>query len=255
MSSYGLWLSAAGMKVNEHRQTLLANNLANVQTAGFKKDLAVVMQRRVESQSSPTGAAFVHPVLDDLAGGVHVRPSYQSWQNGPIEWTGKPLDVAIQGDGLFTVQDGETTRYTRNGNFAVNSAGELVLATESGRWRILDEDGDPITLAEDGGEITISDDGMMRQGAEEVARIEIVMTDNPRALRKVGENLFELTEGEMKPAAGRIEGQSLEGSNFDVVEGLAGMIEATRAYQMNATLIQLQDQLTGQTVSTLGRLA
>src|SRR3972149_5037155 len=101
MSSYGLWLSAAGMKVNEHRQTLLANNMANAQTTGFKHDLAVVMQRQVESKEGASGLPFAQPVLDGLPGGVNVRPTHYSREDGPIEWTGKPLDVAIKGEGFF----------------------------------------------------------------------------------------------------------------------------------------------------------
>ena len=130
MSTYGLWLSAAGMKVSEHRQTLLANNMANANTTGFKRDLAVVTQRRVESQSSPAGFPFAHPVLDGLPGGVNVRPAYQSFEEGSIEWTGRPLDVAVEGDGFFAVTDGKVTRYTRDGGFTRNEKGELALAKQ-----------------------------------------------------------------------------------------------------------------------------
>ncbi len=87
MSSYGLWLSAAGMKVNDHRQTILTNNMANAHTTGFKHDLAVVTQRRVESQESGGSAQFAQPVLDGMSGGVHVRPSFQVFAQGPIEGT------------------------------------------------------------------------------------------------------------------------------------------------------------------------
>jgi len=255
MSSYGLWLSAAGMKVNEHRQALLANNMANAQTTGFKHDLAVVMQRRVESKEDAGGLPFAHPVLDGLPGGVNVRPAYHSEEQGPIEWTGKPLDVAIQGEGFFAVSDGEATRYTRNGEFAANSQGELVMANEAGRWRVLDEGRVPIRLDEAGGEVSVSDGGTVRQGNIVVGKIGLVTSENPRSLRKVGENLFEATTAEMKPASGRLITGSREGSTFDVMQGLATMIEASRAYQMNATMIQLQDQLTQQATMTLGRVA
>ena len=94
MSSYGLWLSAAGMKVNQHRQTVLANNLANANTTGFKHDLAVVMQRQVESAESPSGFNMTQPVLDTMGGGLDVRPTYKSFKQGPVESTGKPLDAS-----------------------------------------------------------------------------------------------------------------------------------------------------------------
>ena len=255
MSSYGLWLSAAGMKVNEHRQTLLANNMANAQTTGFKHDFAVIMQRRVESKEDPGGLPFTHPVLDGLPGGVSVLPAYHSAEQGPIEWTGKPLDVAIQGEGFFAVNDGEETRYTRNGEFTTNAQGELVMANEAGRWRVLDEGGAPIRVNEAGGEVEVSDGGTVRQGSTVVGKIGLMTNDDPRSLRKVGENLFEAAGGEMQPASGRLISGSREGSTFDAMQGLATMIEASRAYQMNASMIQLQDQLTQQAVTTLGRVA
>ena len=243
------------MKVNEHRQALLANNMANAQTTGFKHDLAVVMERRVESKENAGGLPFAHPVLDGLPGGVNVRPAYHSEEQGPIEWTGKPLDVAIQGEGFFAVSDGEATRYTRNGEFAANAQGELVMVNEAGRWRVLDEGGVPIQLDEGGGEVSVSDGGTIRQGDTVVGNIGLVASEDRRALRKVGENLFEATTEEMGPASGRMIGGSREGSTFEVMQGLATMIEASRAYQMNATLLQLQDQLTQQAVMTLGRVA
>ncbi len=79
MSSYGLWLSAAGMKVNEHRQALLANNMANAHTTGFKQDLAVIRARPVESREMRNGLRLTHPVLDGMTGGVNIRPSHHNF--------------------------------------------------------------------------------------------------------------------------------------------------------------------------------
>jgi flagellar basal body rod protein FlgG len=258
MSSYGLWLSAAGMKVNQHRQTLLANNMANANTTGFKHDLAVVTQRQVESQSSPTGMSYVHPVLDGLAGGVNVRPTYHSFAQGPITWTGNPLDVAIRGDGFFSVSDGEATRYTRDGEFTVNTHGELVLTAGEGCWKVLDDHGAPIVVDETAGPLSVSEDGTVRQGRTAVGNLGLMTTENksaPGGLRKVGGNLFDAGSAEMVPISGEFVPESKEGSNFEIMEGLASMIEAARAYQLNATMVQLQDQLTGQAVNTVGRLA
>jgi flagellar basal body rod protein FlgG len=89
-----------------------------------------------------------------------------------------------------------------------------------------------------------------------VATLSLTTTADRQSLRKVGENLFvpNRDDLEMTPATGRIMPESLEGSNFEVTSGLAGMIEASRAYQMNATLLQMQDQVTGEAVSSVGRL-
>ncbi|MBI4716761.1 MAG: flagellar hook-basal body protein [Planctomycetes bacterium] len=254
MSSYGLWLSAAGMKVNDLRQTIHANNLANAQTTGFKQDLAVVRQRRVASEETPGGMSFAHPVLDGLAGGVNVRPVYHSFTPGPIEHTGKPLDVALQGKGFFAVSDGKVTRYTRDGEFARSRAGELVLAAGDGRWKVLAEGGAPIVLSETGGAVSISAGGDVRQGALAAGKLAVFAAADEQGLRKTGENLFDAGEVEMTPLEARLIPEAREESNYDVMTGLATMIEASRAYQMNATMIQLQDQATGEAVTRVGRV-
>ena len=253
MSSYGLWLAAAGMKVNDHRQTVLANNMANSNTTGFKHDLAVVMQRRVESQESASNQGFAQPALDGISGGLHVRPSHHSFAQGYIEHTGKPLDVAIQGQGFFAVSDGEVTRYTRDGEFTRNAVGELVLAAGNGRWKVLSEDDSPILLSEDGEPASIAADGSVREGQTVVAKLGMLAPDDEQAARKVGANLFAAKDSEMTPMAAELVPGAREGSNFDVMQGLASMIKASRAYQLNATMIQLQDQITGQAISRVGR--
>ena len=254
MSSYGLWLAAAGMKVNDHRQTILANNLANANTTGFKHDLAVVMQRRVESQESPAGPDAVHPVLEGLPGGVNVRPPYYNFAAGRIEHTGRPLDVAIRGDGFFMVSDGTLTRYTRDGEFTRNRDGELALAAGNGRWKVLSEDGAPIILGETGGKLSVGADGTVREGQAFVAKLAVVNGDH-ESLRKAGENLFEATGARMEPVEPQLVSEAREGSNFDVMQGLASMIESARAYELNATMIRLHDQMTGLAVSRVGRIA
>lgn len=253
MSSYGLWLSAAGMKVNDHRQALLANNLANANTTGFKQDLAAITLRTIESRASAGGARFAHPVLDGLAGGLNVRQSYHDFSQGPIEQTGRPLDVAIEGDGFFVVSNGDETRYTRDGQFAVNRDGELVLAAGDGRWRVLDESGSRIVLDRTAGPMVVSDDGTIRQGNAVLAKLSLMDTDDKQSLRKIGGNLFDAGDTKMSPVKVRVAAESREESNVDVMRGLATMIEATRAYEMNARMIQLQDRMTEQAVSAVGR--
>lgn len=255
MSSYGLWLSAAGMKINEYKQMLYANNMANAHTAGFKHDLAMITQRPVESREDAVGSNFAHPVLDGLSGGANVRPSFQNFAQGSIESTGRPFDVAIDGDGFFAVSDGEVTRYTRDGEFVRSASGELVLAAGEGRWRVLSDTGATIAISDEGGTPTFSQDGTIRQGTQVIGKLGLMTTDDKQSLRKVGENLFDAGATEMVSVKPTLRPESRERSNFDVMRGLASMIEATRVYEMNARLLQLQDSMTGQVVSTVGRLA
>ncbi len=262
MSSYGLWLSAAGMKVQDHRQSLIANNIANAQTTGFKKDLAVIRQRAVESREGARGMALIHPVLDGLPGGINVRSTYHSFAQGGTEQTGRPLDVAILGEGFFSVANGDETRYTRDGQFAINADGDLVLAAGNGRWKVLDESGSTIALDPQGEKPGIYADGTIRQGQDVVAKLGLFTTgetglpgDDKQLLRKVGENLFDAGELDMVPIEGRLEPGARERSNVDVMPELVNMIEASRAYQLNANLLRMQDEMTGRVVQSVGRVA
>ncbi|MFQ5412870.1 MAG: flagellar hook-basal body protein, partial [Phycisphaerae bacterium] len=234
---------------------LVANNLANAHTTGFKHDLAVIRQREIERRGAAGGMAYRHPVLDGMTGGLFARPTYHSVEQGRIERTGRPLDVAIEGDGFLAVQDGDEVRYTRDGELALNRNHELVLSAGGGRWRVLSDRGAPIVLARGGGEVGISDDGTVRQGGTVVATLSLMTTEDKQSLRKGGENVFDASGAEMVPADGRFVVGAREQSTYDMMRGLAAMIEATRAYQLNATLIQLQDQMTGQAVSRVGQVS
>jgi len=251
---YGLWLSAAGMQVNEYRQALTTNNLANVDTVGFKHDLAVIQERRVESRTDPLGAAYGDRLLDNLTGGPWVRPTYHSFEQGPLNHTGNSLDVAIEGDGLFTVRDGADVRYTRDGRMSINDKGELVSVVGEGRIRFLDEAGSPIVVNR-GRPVTIGSDGVVRQGDARVARLGVVDVDDTNQLRKVGKNLFLADGATSRPSGSALRAGFVEGSTMSPVDGLAGMIEVSRAYEMNARMLSLQDSLIGQAVSRVGRLS
>ena len=249
-----MWLSASGMKVQDLRQTVLANNMANSRTTGFKRDMEMISTRQVESQASAAGLPFRHDVLDRLAGGHQVLPSYKDFSQGPIEHTGRPLDVAIKGEGFLSVSDGEATRYTRAGEFTINREGELVLSSGDGRWRVLDDEGSPIVLDPSGDAVRIQTGGTIYQGTAEVATIGLSTTDDLQLLKKTSANLYDAGDAPMRSVNGRFEPGAREESNFDVMKGLASVIEASRAYRLNATLLQMQDQLTGQAVATVGRI-
>lgn len=248
-------MSAAGMKVHEHRQTLLAHNMANAHTSGFKRDLAVVRERLNERFESAGSFGSRHSVFDAMPGGVHVRPTATDYGPGALEATGRPLDVAINGRGFFAVSDGSQTRYTRDGRFTLNTQGELVLSTGDGRWRVLDDAGTPVRLDPSGADVSVTGVGTVQQGDAAVARLGLVDTEDRQLMRKVGATLFEAEDTEMRSIESPLIPGSLESSNFDVMSGLATMIEASRAYEMNAQMIRLSDQTVGVTANTVGRLA
>ncbi len=253
--SYGLFLSAAGMQANEYRMNIVANNLANAETTGFKHDLAVFAQRPVESKTRPGAMPLVHPVFDGMSGGVNVRPTHHSFAQGNLENTGRPFDVAVEGEGFFTVQDGEKVRYTRDGRMTFNGAGELVLVVGGGRLRVLSDERTPILRLADSGEpVRIGAGGIVRQGREQLGRIALTGFDEMHKVRKVGQNLFDANDAVPRPGTGRIISETLERSTFDPIAGLVTMIEVQRAYEINARTLSLHDQVTGLAVNTVGRV-
>jgi flagellar basal-body rod protein FlgG len=253
--TYGLWLSTAGLQINEYRQSVMANNLANADTVGFKHDLAVIQERRVQSESEPADGEYAHRLLDNLTGGAFVRPTIHTFEQGDLEASSNPFDLAIYGEGFFSVSDGQDVRYTRDGRFMVNKDQELVMVAGNGRHRVLDDSGAPIRLPELGGrKLSISGRGAIYADNEEIARIGLVGFDDPSQLSKVGGGLYQHDGLQARPGTGVIKSKYLEKSTFNPIDGLAKMIEVSRAYELNARMISLQDFTIGQAVSTVGRI-
>jgi flagellar basal-body rod protein FlgF len=245
---YGLYLSAAGALCESARSDVIANNVANINTAGFKDDLAVIRARSAQAVEKPL-PAFATP-LDAMGGGALVSETRTRQVQGPLEVTNKPFDLAIDGPGFFQVSDGTSDYYTRTGSFTRDTAGRLVMQdgktflTDRGRAIVLPADGD-VTVAEDG---TISVDGSA------TGRIELAAFAQPQLLSKVGDNLY-VNRGATAAAegAGRIKQGAIEASNVSPAAELAKMITAQRGYDMNIQLLKLQDQSLSDLIS-IGRV-
>jgi flagellar basal-body rod protein FlgG len=253
--SYGLWLSAGGMQVNEYRQAVMANNLANVDTVGFKRNLAVIHERRMESASNPAAAQYSNGMLDAMTGGPWTRPTYTSFTQGGLEETGRALDVALDGDGFLTVSDGTNTRYTRDGRMALDRDGTLRLVAGDGTYAVLDTTGQPIVLDRALGEPSIGQNGAIYQENAPVAQLGLTDFEDRNTLRKAGRDLFEDTGASAQAAAtARVHSGFVERSTVDSVSGLVDMIEVSRAYELNAKMVSLQDTTLGAAVSRVGRI-
>ncbi|NLE61616.1 MAG: flagellar hook basal-body protein, partial [Planctomycetes bacterium] len=169
---YGIYQSAAGMIVNQYRQAVLANNLANLDTVGFKHDLTIVRERQVETAEDGLSGRLSDRMLDRMTGGSLVAPTVTSFERGQIQVTGSQMDVAIDGNGFFAVNDGDKTRYTRDGRFSINANGLLVTA---GGRPVLDEQGGTIAVPEEvRGRIVIDADGSVQSNGEVLGRIGLV---------------------------------------------------------------------------------
>jgi len=252
---YGLWLSAAGLQANQYRQDVIANNLANVETVGFKRDLAVFTERAVASREALGDPTMSDPTLDRMSGGTFVAPTYTCFEQGSIVPTDRPLDAALQGEGFFTVRDAAGVRYTRDGRFAVDAQGNLV--TVSGERPVLNDAGQPIQVPpEQIGNVRLAQDGTVLAGGSPVGRLGIVDFADRTALRKTGSNLLEAAAGaQARPASASVLAGAVEASTVDPTTTMVGMIEAARAYQMNATMISMQDTMLGRAANDIAKLA
>jgi flagellar basal-body rod protein FlgF len=254
--SYGLYLSTAGMQATDYRQSVLANNLANTTTTGFKRDLAIFQERPVESMAKASNRRYGHDILDRMTGGLFVTPTIHTFEQGNLERTEGPLDVALQGDGFLSVSDGSETRFTRDGRMTINAAGQLVMVAGSGRFRVLDDSGQPIKIdSSNSGALNIASDGTIRQGSDVVARLSVVEFADRGQLVKIGSNLYRNHGDAPNKSIAQVMSGYIEASTANPITGLGQMIRASRAYQLNANLVSLQDNTLGQVVNTVGRIA
>lgn len=249
-----LWVSKTGLSAQDTNMSTISNNLANVNTTGFKRDRAVFQDLLYQINRQPGGLNTQNDELPSglqLGTGVRVVGTAKQFTQGNLQITDQPLDLAVNGRGFFQIlmPDGEIY-YTRDGQFQLNSDGDVVTP-----------EGYPlepnINLPENATSLTIGKDGTVTAVIENQAnpvnlgQIPLVDFINPQGLQAVGNNLFRETaasgdpmEGEAGLAGlGSIEQGSIESSNVEVVEELVNMITTQRAYEMNSKVVSTTDQM------------
>ncbi len=258
--NYGLYLSAGGVLTNLHKQDVIANNLANINTVGFKADFVHTRQRLPARLESPAGWADPKWLLERLGGGQFVQPTYTNLRQGNLLSTGNDLDLAIRGEGFFVTTTGqgsgpEHLRLTRDGRLARDASGDLVLAASG--LRVLDVNDEPIRLGAIG-KPHIDDRGSIVQNGELIATIQVVSVSDPTRLIKTGDNLMRLdSDGGVtrRPADGTIVQGHVESSAVDPIMTLNDLISTTKSIQGNVKMMQYHDNLMGQAINTFGRVA
>ena len=249
-----LWISKTGLDAQQTQMDVIANNLANVSTNGFKRARAVFEDLLYQTIRQPGAQSSQQTQLPSgLQLGTGVRPvaTTRIFTQGNLQQTGNPLDVAIQGNGFFQVllPDGSTA-YTRDGSFQVDSQGQLV--TSSG-FSVQPA----ITIPANSLSITIGRDGVVsvtRAGVaapSQVGSLQLVSFTNPAGLQSFGENLYLETAASGTPGAntpgtnglGLLNQGYVETSNVNVVEELVSMIQTQRAYEINSKSISTSDQM------------
>ena len=250
--NYGLYLSATGAVSSMHKQDVHANNLANVNTVGFKPDIAVTRDRLPAREEG--GHLPIEPkwLLEKLGGGHYVDPTRVSLAQGALNFTDNTLDVAISGDGFFVV---EGQQLTRDGRFSLDADGTLVMAG-TGK-RVLGAENQPIHL-DDQHDVLINTDGEISQGGRIVGRLQIVQPADPTSLQKIGHSLLRVdpnSRSGLTPATGRAMQGHVEASSVDPIMTMNSMINASKAVSSNATMMQYHDHIMDQAINTFGRVA
>jgi flagellar basal-body rod protein FlgG len=234
----GLYSAAAGMAAQQQRMDSLANDVANVNTSGYKsvrtgfRDLVYAQTGRGAAAGVTNGAGSASQYIG------------RSFVQGPMNPTGNPLDVAIQGQGFFQVRTAQgQPALTRDGSFHINERGLLV---NSGGAIVQPQ----INLGgADPTKITIASDGTVTSGTAVVGRIAVVNVNSPDALTSAGDNLFTANAQSGAPrAAGpgtTLSAGTLEGSNVELSDAMVDMMDAQRAFELSSKAIKQQDEMAG----------
>lgn len=253
---YGLWHSATGVMTASHQVDVIANNLANAETSGFKRQLATFRERAPEAIEDPQGAGGDR-FFDGLGGGRLLSPSAFDTSAGTLESTGRNLDLAVNGSGYFLVRDGQgQSRLTRNGNFSVDRDGTLVLSSDR-TVKVLDRLQQPIQINEDvpGHHLQVNRDGTLQVGDLSIGQIGLFNVADESTLRPVGGTLLKAPPSmALAPGTGEIEAGYLERSNVDPAVELTRLMEAQRTLEANANMIRYQDQTLGRLVNDIGKV-
>jgi flagellar basal-body rod protein FlgG len=258
-----LWTAATGMQAQQLTLDVVANNLANVQTAGFKRsrvDFQDLVYETLQTPGASSAQGQEIPSGFQIGHGSRAVATQRLFIKGDLQQTGNTLDLAIEGDGFFQVQqpNGETA-YTRAGTFKKDSEGRLV--TSDG-FTVQPE----ITIPQDAIAVTVGVDGTVsviqagQAQPQQVGTIELVRFINPAGLQSQGRNIFLPTQasGEAIPGTAGRDGLGtllqgfVESSNVNVVEEMVGLIASQRAYEINSRAIRTADEMM-QTANNLVR--
>jgi flagellar basal-body rod protein FlgF len=252
---YGLYLSAEGAHAQAARLETIAHNLANVDTVGFKRELAIFQARYAEE--TERGQDFPGSgTINDVGGGVWVSETKTDFSPGPLKRTGVPTDMAIRSQGFFLLQKDGETFLTRAGNFLVNERGELVTQYGQQKYAVLADDGSPVVIDPSNGPWELTPSAAVRQSGT-VQNLAIVEPASLGDLARVGENVFKplaetapVAAGERSVAAGYLEMSGVEPTT-EMVE----LIETSRAVEANLNMMQTQDEMLSGLVNRLMRSA
>ena len=250
-------IGATGMLAQQMNVDVISNNIANMSTAGYKRQnvafLDLIYQNIIRPGATSSDVGTIMPSGLQLGLGTRVGSVYRQHEQGPLQITENPFDLAITGEGYFQIQlpDGDTA-YTRDGTFQVNQDGEIVTV----QGYIVDPG---IVVPDDATDVTINENGEVFAKIEgtvalsNLGQMQLASFINETGLDAIGNNLFLESEASGPPTVGnpgtdnfgQLRQGVLETSNVNVVEEITNLIEAQRAYEMNSNVISTSDEMMG----------
>ncbi len=253
--NYGIFLSSQGAEAQSKRLDVIANNIANVGTTSFKRDLAIFQSHHTYDVEN--GIPDELPGnLNAHSGGLTLTSVEIDFSEGPLEQTNGTYDIALSGKGFFQVSNGEEKFLSRNGAFTVNSQRQLINADG---YNVLNTIGEPVVFSPNIRGIEIGSDGSIKEILADGTRgnnrpLAIVEPESYHELYKVGDSLYQ-TVGVVNPATSGVQVKQgyLEGSGTNSVSEMMDMIEATRAYETNINMIKHQDESLGRLLQSMVR--
>ena len=247
-----MWIAKTGLDAQQTRMSVISNNLANVNTTGFKRDRASfedMLYQNLRQPGAQVGADAQAPTGLMLGTGVRIVATEKTHTQGSLVTTKNALDLAVQGDGFFQIaQPDGTISYSRDGSFKLSATGQLVTANGAPLQPA-------ITIPPNVASISIGQDGTVSVeaagggGAQVLGQIQIARFSNPAGLQAIGQNMLKETTASGAPVvsqpgqagAGQLMQGALEASNVNVVEEMVNMIETQRAYEINSKAISAVD--------------
>lgn len=258
----GMYTAAAGALVAQSSADTIANNLANVNTGGFKKTLLEVESTetmpiyRIQTDPGSTKGTtvpgkHVMQYVGPLGFGSRIYDTPVQFEQGPLQRTDNHMDLGLYGPGLFTIQTQNGIRYTRDGNFLINQQG--LLSTQDGALVLGQRGAIPVPLGTDL-TVTTEKDGTLSVNGRYVDKVRITSFSDTRFLRKEGDNRFvDEGAGPQIDNTTSVNQGTLERSNSNVVRSMVDLIVAQRWFEANEKVLQTEDEATGRSINEVGR--
>lgn len=242
----GLYSAATGMMAEESRQAVIANNVANAATPGYKRQAPVTLGFKMVF-SKAMRSPFYWEAQTAPGGGVKMVETYPNLGTGPLSETGNPLNVALSGPGFISVQTPRGERFTRSGDFTIDADGQL--ATAEG-YKVQSVEGTPIGVR--GARVTIGTDGVVTVDGAPAGTIRLMEFEKPERLVREGNNLYLASPEVLARSARAVDTETrqsyLEMSNVNLPSEMIQMIAGSRIYEANQRVIQAFDTTIGQLI-------